>query len=81
MTSELISEYDIFLGHLTLYNNRIEIKRNPLTEIIIIRNITSIDENPFNHSMVIKTSDKKNHPISMKPSDIRALKEQIMSLL
>ena len=85
MSTEPISQYKYLGTHVIVYNNRLELKLPGgifgKKELIIFRNIASIEKPPLLNCIDIKTNDGKKHRISLKPTDTKLLKEQIESLL
>ncbi|MGA9396838.1 MAG: hypothetical protein WBV22_01150 [Anaerolineaceae bacterium] len=85
MTTEPITEYNYLGTHVTVYENRLELKLPGglfgKKEMIVFRNIASIEKPPLLNCIEIKTNDRKKHKISLKPTDTIKLKEQIESLL
>jgi len=80
-----IANYSYLGTKVTVYNNRMEVQLPGgifgKKEMIIFRNITSIEKPPLLSCIDIKTSDGKKHRITLSPSDNKKLKEQIESLL
>lgn len=80
-----ITQYKYMGIRVDVYNNRLEyIPPGGIfakKEMIIFRNITSIEHPPLLSCIDIKTSDGKKHRISVAPGDVNKLKEQIESLL
>lgn len=86
MAIEPVAKYSSMGTTVTLYNNRMEIQLPGgvfgKKEMIIYRNITSIERPPLLNCFDIKTSDGKKHRVSLlNPAETMKLKEHIESLL
>ena len=85
MSTEPISNYSYLGTHVTVYSNRLELKLPGgifgKKEMIIFRNIASIEKPPLLNCIDIKTNDGKKHRISLSPTETNLLKSQIESLL
>lgn len=86
MSTEPVATYSSLGTKVTLYNNRMEVQLPGglfgKKEMILYRNISSIEKPPLLNCIDIKTNDGKKHRISiMPPSQMAKLKEHIESLL
>jgi|CXWL01.1.fsa_nt_gi hypothetical protein len=85
-TSDSVAKYSSMGTTVILYANRMEIQLPGgffgKKEMIIYRNITSIEKPPLLNCIDINTSDGKKHRVSlMPPSQTDKLKQHIESLL
>lgn len=85
-TTDPIAEYSSLGTKVILYKNRLELQLPGglfgKKEMIIYRNITSIEKPALLNCIDIKTSDGKKHRIAlMPPSETEKLKKQLESLL
>ncbi len=78
---EPISQYKYMGNFVNVYNNRLEYGILAKKEMIVLRNIASIEHPPLLACLDIKTNDGKKHRIPVAPGDLMKLKEQIESLL
>jgi hypothetical protein len=82
---EAISKYKYTGMRVDVFNNGLEFVQADCLlgkkEMIIFRNIASIERHPLLACIDIKTNHGKNHRIPVAPGDIVKLKEQIESLL
>ena len=85
MSTDPISEYNCAGLHVTVFNNRMEIKPPggifAKKKMILFRNIASLEMPPVLNCLDIYTNDGKKHRVSLKPTETKLLKEQIESLL
>jgi hypothetical protein len=66
---------------LTIYENRLEFKAGFKKEMILFRNITTVDNLPMQGAISIKTSDGKKHKINVNLSQKQEVLDLIMSML
>lgn len=82
---EPISQYKYMGSRVDVYNNRLEYVPPggifAKKELIIFRNVASIERPPLLACLDIKTNDGKKHRIPVAPGEVAKLKEQIESLL
>lgn len=86
MSAEPIAKYSSGGTTVTLYANRMEVQLPGglfgKKEMILYRNIASIEKPPLLNCIDIKTNDGKKHRIALlNPAETKKLKEHIETLL